>query len=65
MDDIRISSIYSGKVTCATTLFINIVDKQLNMNQTGHRSQDAVRRNKRPSTEHIKQLLNLLQPRLS
>ena len=51
---------HSGKVTCATELFRNNVDEQLIMKQTGHRSQDAVRTYKRPSTEHTKAVLQYL-----
>ena len=43
---------HSGKVTCATELFNNNIDEQLIMKQTGHRSQDAVRKYKRPSVQH-------------
>ena len=32
------------------------------MKQTGHRSQDAVRRYKRPSAQHKLQVSNILQP---
>ena len=55
-------SIHSGKVTCATELFRNNVDEQLIMQQTGHRSQDAVRKYKRPTIEHTKQVSKYLQP---
>ena len=37
---------HSGKVTCATELFKHNVDEQLIMRQTGHRTEDAVRRYK-------------------
>ena len=50
---------YSGKVTCATELFKQNIDEQL---ITGHRSQDAVRRYKRPSVEHQMQVSDILQP---
>ena len=53
---------HSGKVTCATELFRNNVDEQLIMKQTGHRSQDAVRTYKRPTTEHTKAVSQYLQP---
>ena len=53
---------HSGKVTCATELFRNNIDEQLIMKQTGHRSQDAVRRYKRPSTEHELKVSDVLQP---
>lgn len=53
---------HSGKVTCATELFNNNIDEQLIMKQTGHRSQDAVRKYKRPSAQHEKQVSDILQP---
>jgi len=40
----RLYTNHSGKVTCATELFNNSIDEQLIMGQTGHRSQDAVRK---------------------
>ena len=53
---------HSGKVTCATELFSNNIDEQLIMKQTGHRSQDAVRKYKRPSAQHDAQVSDILQP---
>ena len=53
---------HSGKVTCATELFSNDIDEQLIMKQTGHRSQDAVRKYKRPSAQHDAQVSVILQP---
>lgn len=53
---------HSGKVTCATELFKQNIDEQLIMKQTGHRSQDAVRRYKRPSVQHQLQVSDILQP---
>ena len=53
---------HSGKVTCATELFKENIDEQLIMKQTGHRSQDAVRRYKRPSVQHEMQVSSILQP---
>ena len=53
---------HSGKVTCATELFKHNVDEQLIMQQTGHRSTDAVRMYKRPSIEHQIQVSQILQP---
>ena len=53
---------HSGKVTCATELFNNNIDEQLIMKQTGHRSQDAVRKYKRPSVQHDIQVSDILQP---
>ena len=53
---------HSGKVTCATELFKHNVDEQLIMRQTGHRSEDAVRRYKRPSQQHDHHVSSILQP---
>ena len=53
---------HSDKVTCATELFKNNVDEQLIMQQTGHRSTDAVRAYKRPTVEHTKAVSAYLQP---
>ena len=52
--------IHSGKVTCATQLFEENVDEQL---QTGPRS-DAVPAYKRPTKSHALQISNILQPPL-
>ena len=51
---------HSGKVTCATTLFIKNFDEQLIQRQTGHRS-NAVRIYKRPSASHNLAVSNALQ----
>lgn len=53
---------HSGKVTCATELFKQNIDEQLIMKQTGHRSQDAVRKYKRPSAQHELHVSDILQP---
>ena len=53
---------HSGKVSCATELFRNNIDEQLIMKQTGHRSVDAVRCDKRPTAEHEKHVSSILQP---
>ena len=53
---------HSGKVTCATELFNNMVDEQLIQHYTGHRSVDSVRAHKRPGDEHFKSVSRILQP---
>ncbi len=53
---------HSGKVTCATELFINDVDEQLIQVQTGHRSTASVRCYKRPQDDHFKKISKILQP---
>ena len=44
---------HSGKVTCATELFNNNIDKQLIQGQTGHHSNADVRAYKRPGDKHF------------
>ena len=53
---------HSGKVTCATELFVNNVDEQLIQIQTGHRSTSSVRCYKRPHDEHVQKISKILQP---
>ena len=52
---------HSRKVTCATTLFKENLDKQLIKRQIGHRS-DAVREYKRPCSSHDVGVSDALQP---
>ena len=53
---------HSGKVTCATELYINEVDEQLIQAQTGHRSTSSVRCYKRTQEDHILKVSRILQP---
>ena len=53
---------HSGKVTCATELFGNMVDEQLIQQYTGHCSTESVRQYKRASDDHFKLVTRILQP---
>ena len=53
---------HSGKVTCATELYISEVDEQLIQAQTGHRSTSSVRCYKRTQEEHMRKVSRILQP---
>ena len=53
---------HSGKVTCATELFRNMIDEQLIQAHTGHRSRAGVQCYKRPGEQHFKHVSKILQP---
>lgn len=55
---------HSGKHTLATTLYQAGVPKQEIMERKGHRSVESVRKYKRPSSEMLKDISNLLEPQL-
>lgn len=55
---------HSGKRTLATTLYQAGVPEQEIMERTGHRSMESVRKYKRPSSEMLKDISNLLEPQL-
>lgn len=59
---------HSGKRTLATTLYQAGVPEQEIMEKTGHRSVESVRKYKRkykrPSTEMLKEISNLLEHKL-
>ena len=54
---------HSGKRTLATTLYQAGVPEQEIMERTGHRSIESVRKYKRPSSEMLKDISNLLEPK--
>ncbi|XP_061187163.1 uncharacterized protein LOC133195333 [Saccostrea echinata] len=56
---------HSGKRTLATTLYQAGVPEQEMMERTGHRSVESVRKYKRPSTDMLKDISNLLEPQQS
>jgi hypothetical protein len=53
---------HSGKRTCATVLYQAGVPEQEIMARTGHHSVVSVRKYKRPSTEMLKDISNILEP---
>lgn len=55
---------HSGKRTLATTLYLAGVPEQEIMERTGHRSMASVRKYKRPSSEMLKDISNLYEPKL-
>jgi len=53
---------HSGKRTCATSLYQAGIPEQEIMGRTGHRSIESVRKYKRPSSEMLKDISNILEP---
>ena len=53
---------HSGKVTCATELFWNMIDKQLIQAHTGHHGRAGVQCYKWPGEQHFKHVSKLLEP---